>query len=165
MWDVQDLFRRHNRDVTRFLQRRVSSPDVAADLAQDLFVRLLTVTPTVPVTNGRAYLLRAAGNLAINHRKRERLIDFIHDPEALENIACDRPSPESWLLSRQELAIVAATLAEFPPLHHEVFMLSRIEGLSFRAISEKLGIPHQSAFDILVRLIARIKIRLDQTSH
>lgn len=165
MWDVQDLFRRHNRDITRFLQRRVSSPEVAADLAQELFLRLLTTIPAAPVSNSKGYLFRAAGNLAINHNKRERLVDFVDDPACLAAIADDAPNAERRLLSRQELAIIARTLTEFPPLHREVFMLSRVEGLSFGAISKRLGIPRQTAFDHLVRIITRLQIRLGEFSR
>ena len=162
MWDVQDLFRRHNRDITRFLQRRVSSPEVAADLAQELFLRLLTTAPAAPVHNTRGYLFQAAGNLAVNHNKRQRLISFVSDPAYLETIPDDAPSAERWLLSRQELAIVANTLTEFPPVPREVFMLSRVEGLSFGAIGKRLEIPRQTAFDHLVRVISRLQTRLSE---
>jgi RNA polymerase sigma factor (sigma-70 family) len=165
MWDVQDLFRRHNRDITRFLQRRVSSPEVAADLAQDLFLRLLTTVPAGPVNNSRGYLFQAAGNLAINHNKRQRLVDFVDDPACLDAIPDDAPNAERWLLSRQELAIIARTLTEFPLLHREVFMLSRVEGLSFGAISKRLGIPRQTAFDHLVRIVTRLQVRLGEFSR
>jgi len=86
MWDLHDLFRRHGRDLTRFLQRRVSSPETAADLTQELFLRLLTATPAASVHDRRGYLFRAAGNLAINHRKRERLVEFVADPDLLDRI-------------------------------------------------------------------------------
>lgn len=165
MWDLQDLFRRHGRDLTRFLQRRVSSPETAADLTQELFLRLLTATPTVTVHDRRRYLFRAAGNLAINHRKRERLVEFVADPELLDRIADDAPNAERSLLSRQELAIVAATLTEFPPLHREIFMLSRVDGLSFAEIGRQLGVPRQRAFDHLVRVVTRLQARLGEFSR
>ena len=147
MWDVQELFRKHRADIVRFLQRRVSSPEVAADLTQDLFLKLLTLTHSVPVTNGRAYLLSAAGNLAINYRKREKLVEFVYDPDLVDRTACEQPDAERWLLSRDELRVVARTIAEFPAIQREAFILSRVDGLSFAAIGKRLGIPRQRVFD------------------
>lgn len=164
MWDLQDLFRRHHRDLVRFLRRRVSSPEAAADLTQELFLRLLTATPAAPVLDSRGYLFRAAGNLAINHNRRERLVKF-DDPACLDAIADEAPCAERLLLSRQELAIVASTLTEFPPLHREIFMLSRVDGLSFAQIGVKLGVPRQRAFDHLVRIVTRLQIRLGEFSR
>ena len=164
MWDLQDLFRRYNRDLVRFLCRRVSSQDVAADLTQELFLRLLTATPASPINDSKAYLFRAAGNLAINHNRRERLIAF-DDPACLETIADESPCAERQLLSRQEMTIVARTLTEFPPLHREIFMLSRVDGLSFAQISARLGVPRQRAFDHLVRIVTRLQIRFGEFSR
>ena len=139
-WDLNELFRRHSRDVNRYLQRRVSSKDIAADLTQDLFLRLLTSHPPELVADRKGYLLKAASNLAINHNKRERLISF-SDPSDLTNVADDTPNPERRLLSRQELNIVASVLAEIPPVEREIFILSRLEGWTFDAIGKRLGMP------------------------
>ncbi|MDO9413616.1 MAG: sigma-70 family RNA polymerase sigma factor [Pseudolabrys sp.] len=165
MWDLQDLFRRHSRELNRFLQRRVSSPEVAADLTQELFLRLLTATPAAPVLDRRSYLFRAAGNLAINHRKRERLVEFVADPDLLDRIADETPNAERALLSRQQLLIVAAALTEFPPVHREIFMLSRVDGLSHADIGRQLGLPRQRVFDYLVRIVVRLQARLQETAQ
>jgi len=124
----------------------------------------LTAAPASPINDSRAYLFRAAGNLAINHNRRERLLAF-DDPACLETIADESPCAERQLLSRQELAIVARTLTEFPPLHREIFMLSRVDGLSFGQISTRLGVPRQRAFDHLVRIVTRLQVRLGEFSH
>lgn len=160
MWDVQDLFRRHNRDVFRYLQRRVSSRETAADLTQDLFLRLLTTQPAAAVNDRKGYLLRAAGNLAINHNKRERLLAF-GDPAALETIADDAPGPESVLLSRQELEIVASVLAETPPVQREIFILSRLEGWTLDAIGKRMGMPLKTVYGQMARVLVKLQLRFD----
>lgn len=81
MWDVQELFRRYSRDLNRFLHHRVSSRESAADLTQDLFFKLLPTDNSAVVVDRKSYLFRAARNLALNHIKRERLIEFC-DPSA-----------------------------------------------------------------------------------
>lgn len=164
MWDVQDLFRRHHKELSRFLRGRVSSPEAAADLAQDVFLRMLTASPG-KIENQQAYLFRAARNLAFNHNRRERLVTYVNDPDVLHSIRDDAPNAEQALLSRQELAVVANTLAEFPPLHREIFILSRLEGMTYQAIGRRLGIPMQTAFSHVVRMLTRVQLRLAEAGH
>lgn len=164
MWDLQELFKRHHKELSRFLRGRVSSPEAAADLTQDVFLRMLTVAPD-KVQNQQAYLFRAARNLALNYNMRERLVAFDSDPAVLDAIRDEAPNAEQVLLSRQELMVVAAALAEFPPLHREVFILSRLEGMTFQAIGRKLGIPMQTAFSHVVRILTRIQLRLAAAGH
>ncbi|ARP98484.1 hypothetical protein CAK95_04810 [Pseudorhodoplanes sinuspersici] len=129
MWDVQELFRLHRKDVTRFLQRRVSSPDTAADLVQDLFLKLLSSNLSATVADRKSYLFRAATNLAINHNKREQLIRY-EDPSLLDLVVDETPDAERVLLSRQELRIVAEVLAGVSPIQRQIFLLARVEGVA-----------------------------------
>jgi RNA polymerase sigma-70 factor (ECF subfamily) len=162
MWDIQDLFRRHGRELTRYLRRRVSSPEVAADLTQEAFLALWTAGSTQPIANGHAYLFRAATNLAINHNRRERILSFVDDAEtALAIVADNAPSAERVLLSRQELMIVYATLNEFPATHRAIFVLSRIENRTYDEIGRILEIPAKTAFSHMVRMLVRMQLRLE----
>lgn len=158
MWDVQELFRLHSRDVTRYLRRRVSSPDTAADLVQDLFLKLLTADISSSITDRRSYLFRAANNLAINHNKREGLVRF-EDPSSLDAIVDDSPSAERQLLSKQELMIVAEVLAGLSPVQRKIFFLTKIDGLTFPAIGQKLGLAPTTVHSHMVRILMRIQLR------
>lgn len=160
MWDVQDLFLRYSRDLTRFLRRRVSSPEVAADLTQELFLKLMTARPSTVIHDRRGYLFRAASNLAINHNRREKLLQF-DDGFLLESIEDETADPERILLSRQELALVAQVLAEISPVQREIFLLSRLDGLTYAAIGQRLGMPMQTVYSHMVRILLRLQMRFD----
>jgi RNA polymerase sigma-70 factor (ECF subfamily) len=160
MWDVQELFRLYRTDVDRFLRRRVSSPDVAADLVQDLFLKLLSACPSAAIENRKGYLLQAAKNLAINHNKRERLIAY-EDPTHLEFVVDEAPDAERVLLSRQELRIVAEVLAGVPPIQREIFILARVDGNTFPSIGKKLGMSEKTVYSHMVRVLLRIQLRFE----
>lgn len=93
-WDIQALFRRHAKDITRSLCRRGLSEETAADIMQDTFVRVLTAVPSdgAAVQNPKAYLYRVSRNLSINHHRRERLVEMLNlDDEAFGEIADPAP--------------------------------------------------------------------------
>ena len=162
-WDFHSLFKAHAKDIARYLQRRGASIDLAADITQDAFTRLIAAPPTTAVDNPSAYLFRTARNLAINHDRRERILSFAEDQEAaLLAVPDNAPSPEIVVISRQEFNILQAVFAELTPIQRQILILSRIEGRTFADIGRTLGIPPNTAFGHMTRILVRLKLRLDQ---
>jgi RNA polymerase sigma factor (sigma-70 family) len=161
MWDVQDLFQRYRSELTRYLRRRGASPETAADLTQETFLRLLTATPTQPIDNIQAYLFRTATNLSIDFARRQRLLQFVADGEdILGEIVDDAPSPERIVLSRQELAILQAALNRIPQTPRRVF-LARVDGKTFEEIGRQIGLPTATAFSQMVKVMMHLRAALE----
>ena len=85
MTDFDALFRLCAKDLMAFLRRRVASAEVASDLAQEAFYRLMRSDAKTAPDDARAYLFRTAANLAIDHRRlfqlaRELLKKALHHP-------------------------------------------------------------------------------------
>jgi RNA polymerase sigma factor (sigma-70 family) len=162
VWDIEDLFVRHGKDLTRVLRRGGACPETAADLTQETFLRLLTAVPQGPIENVRAYMLSIARNLSIDLARRQRLLPRVKDSAAaLEGLVDEQPSPERALLSRQELAIVQAALGRISQGSREVF-LARVEGKTFDEIGRLLGIPTKTAFSRMVSVLMHLKAALDR---
>ncbi len=161
-FDVQDLFRRHNQELKRFLRRRGASADTAADLMQETFLKLLTATPAAPVDNAQSYLFRIANNLSIDLARRRRLMPLVdNSDEVLNRLVDDAPSPERAVLSRQELALLQAALNQIPERPREVF-LARLEGKTFAEIGRTMGVSPQTAFSHMLRVMMHLKAALDR---
>lgn len=95
-WDIQTLFHSHAARVTRSLTRRGVVMDVAGDLTQDVFLRLLDTDRRLPdpQQGGRdplPLLLRIARNLMIDQWRREKVLprdlDLIANPQPLTELA------------------------------------------------------------------------------
>lgn len=161
-FDVQDLFRRHNQELKRFLRRRGASADTAADLMQETFLKLLTATPAAPVDNAQSYLFRIANNLSIDLARRQRLMPLVdNSDEVLNRLVDDAPSPERAVLSRQELALLQAALNRIPERPREVF-LARLEGKTFAEIGRTMSVSPQTAFSHMLRVMMHLKAALDR---
>lgn len=161
-WDFHSLFKAHAKDITRYLQRRGTSADLAADFTQDAFTRMMATPPGAQIDNASAYLFRIARNAAINHNRRQQIIPFVEDPEAaLLELADEQPSPERIAICRQELRLLNAFFSELTPIQQQIFLLSRIEGRTFADIGKTLQIPQQTAYAHMTRILVRLKLRLD----
>ncbi|RFA27817.1 RNA polymerase subunit sigma [Alkalilimnicola ehrlichii] len=136
---VATLYRDHHTWLHRLLQRRLPCAETAADLVQDVFVRLLGRPALPAMDEPRAYLARIANGLAIDHRRRQAV-----ERAWLETLAAlpeaQAPSAEDSVLIIDALARVDALLDGLKPRVREVFLLSRLEGLSHPAIARQLQV-------------------------
>ncbi|WIW90220.1 RNA polymerase sigma factor (plasmid) [Sphingobium sp. V4] len=155
-------YRRWRIELERFLMHRGSSPDLAAEITQEAFTRLMQVDPPSLVREPRAWLFRTASNLVVDHHRAVMRAPLDHIDESVrDNIADPAPSQESSALSREALAVVGQAIADLPPKGREVFILSRFEGLGYSEIAERLGISRNTVVVHMVRSLAHCKKRLN----
>src|SRR5450432_662785 len=72
---VERLFREHNEALIRFLRGRVGSHNEALEVAQEAYVRLLSLDQPGAVSYLRAFLFKTAANIAIDRRRRNQIFD------------------------------------------------------------------------------------------
>jgi DNA-directed RNA polymerase specialized sigma24 family protein len=63
----------HYEELRSFTAARVSCPNMAADIVQDLWLRAAAAAPVEPIRNVRAYLYGVARNLIADRLRQERL--------------------------------------------------------------------------------------------
>ncbi|GAC1504233.1 MAG: hypothetical protein NVS1B14_10000 [Vulcanimicrobiaceae bacterium] len=74
---IEGLVREHQTKLSRYLRRMVGDPDVALDLAQDVFFaayRTLQTDPERPLSAG--WLYKTATNSAISFLRRKKIVRF-----------------------------------------------------------------------------------------
>lgn len=140
---IDSLYLDHNHWLRNLLCRRLGCPHTAADLTQDVFVRLLG-KPALPfMREPRAYLARVAHGLLVDHRRRRALEQaWMETLAAMPEDAA--PSPEEQTMIVDALARIDALLQGLKPRVREVFLLSRLEGLAYPRIAEHLGVSLSS---------------------
>jgi RNA polymerase sigma factor (sigma-70 family) len=135
------VIRSHHTSVLRYLRRRGATAEDALDMAQDAYLRLLKYEGATDIQSPPAMLFRIAGNVAADHvraaalRHRGRCVDI----DVVE-LASEQPSAERELSGEQSLAALRRAIAELPPKCREVFLLSRVNGLTYAAIAVRCGI-------------------------
>lgn len=102
-------------ELLSFLGRRLGSRTLAADIAQDLYVKLLRTEEDPTVRDGRAYLFTMAANLALDHlRTEKRRGEILAEADGLVWRQAEDLTPERHVLAKAELAHVEAAIQALP---------------------------------------------------
>ena len=156
------MLERYHRELLNFLTRQVSDRDTAADLAQESFVRVLSVQSTgQAVLDMRALLYRTARNLVIDRHRRNEVrrhddLDAIPDDE--HPAAPHHLQPEEVLASQQVIRAYVATIEALPARCREAFVLHVFEEFSHARIAQHMGISVSMVEKHVVRGMVACKL-------
>ncbi len=139
---VKRLFAEHRGTLQAFLYRRVRNHPDAAELAQEVFARMLRVPDMTTVRNPEAYLFAVASNLAKEHAQRAphgSAVVNIDDPLVQEQLA-ELPTFGGELDRERRVRRLREVLDELSPKCRAAVVLQYWHGLSYEEIAQRLGI-------------------------
>lgn len=157
---ISRLFSEHNESLIQFLATRLHSVQEAKEVAQEAYVRLLSLEDSGAVSFLRAFLFKTAANLAVDRirsRNRQR--------QAVDAGLCDEareaPTPDREAASAQEVAIVRRLIGELPPKCRRAFLLHRVHGAEFSQIAEEMGLSERMVRHYVLRAVLYCRAGLD----
>ena len=160
----ETLYRRHQAPLYRFSLLRCGSPDTAADIVQEIFMRLLSDTLKFDPIRGvlQAFLFGVARNLLL--KREDAQIRFVSrgkpdgdDGEDLENSIIDpAPQPSQRLLDQEQAETVRHALRHLAPHYRDVVILYEMHDLSYVEIAHICNIDIGTVRSRLSRARARL---------
>lgn len=140
--ELRVLFSQYAQQLERYLNYKISDPQLAADIVQESFLRLAErlAQPGDEIKDQKAWLFRTANNLlldSLRHQKRWQKAPLDEVDDLLADIAA---SPDSTAITRQQLAQVGEVLASLPGRTRSIFHLHRLENMTQADIARELGI-------------------------
>ena len=136
------LFELHSVPLMRFVARMVNSHHVAADVVQDVFLRLWSGRAHLEIRGDLGgYLRRAARNRALDWLRREDLRREWERTAAYQipTVSVDAPGAEQDRLAQLDM-VLAQRLAAMPERRRTVCKLRWRDGLGPSAIADRLGV-------------------------
>ena len=159
---VERLFAEHGGALQAFFYRRVRRQPDAAELAQEVYVRMLGVRDVASVRNPEAYLYAVASNLAREHAQseaRERRVLDIDDPQVQEQLA-ELPAFAGQLDREQRVRRLREVLDQLSPKCRAAVVLQYWHGLSYEEIGERIGVSTNMVKKYLSQALAHCRRRM-----
>jgi len=157
---IERLFREHNEALIRFLRARVGSHNEALEVAQEAYVRLLSLDQPGAVSYLRAFLFKTAANIAIDRRRRHRNYDKVTERQLFVELAENR-TPERQVAAEQTLRLLGNLIEAMPPKCRESFVMNQIHGLDAAPIAARLGITESMVRKYVVRALLHCRECMD----
>ena len=161
---VERLFREHNEALIRFLRGSVGSHNEALEVAQEAYVRLLSLDQPGAVSYLRAFLFKTAANIAIDRRRRNQSFDKAAGRQLFSELTENR-TPERQLSGEQTLRHLGALIESMPPKCRESFVMNQIHGLDAATIAHRLGITDSMVRKYVVRALLHCRAHMDLERH
>ncbi|ERJ59370.1 RNA polymerase sigma factor [Sphingobacterium paucimobilis] len=153
----QMLFEKYWSHVFSTVKKLVKSPELAEDIAQEIFVKVWHRREELStISNIEAYLYTVSKNTTLDALRKKVLIT--ENIDQLIHYFKDQALTPQQRLEYQELQQnIQQAIDTLPEKVKEVFVLSRFEGLSHEEISEKLNISITSSKTYIVRALKLIR--------
>lgn len=154
---LDGLFRREAPRLTRFFRKRTGDGEGALDLVQEVFLRMLGAAPSQALRNPEAYLQRIARNLLFDRAKRvDTRMAVLHLPFDDATDVAVPADQETMIEARDRLDLYARAVDELATKTRNVYLLHRVEGLTYRQISARIGIGMSTVEYHIARALVHI---------
>ncbi|MBM7706821.1 RNA polymerase sigma-70 factor (ECF subfamily) [Chryseomicrobium aureum] len=136
--DLLDLYESYSDDVYRYLLFLLRNKEVAEDLTHDTFLKVHSSLHQFNQQSSlRTWLLKIAGNTAIDYIRRTKRVHFLAFGKRSEPITIK--TPELNAIQKADVRLLYKALGELKKDYQEVLILRKIQELSIRETSEILG--------------------------
>ncbi|GAA0341302.1 hypothetical protein GCM10009092_02290 [Bowmanella denitrificans] len=138
---LERLYQCHAPALLRYACSKGASQHDAEELVQELFIRLSHYENAQQLHNEMAFLRTVVVNLLRDrHRRNQHAPQWVEYDESNHEHHSQAPEPEAQLSQQQAVAQAEADLAQLPALTRRIFLLNRIQSLSYEDIATQLNI-------------------------
>ncbi|HVD60409.1 MAG TPA: sigma-70 family RNA polymerase sigma factor [Gemmatimonadaceae bacterium] len=170
----RELLLRYERPVFSLIFRMVRDREMAEDLAQETFVKVLNnIDRYSPDFKFSSWLFKIANNLTIDHLRRRRVdtISIEGAPDAVTaesakatsiSIVAGDESPLAELESRELGQSIERAIAKLRPEYRACILLRHVEDRSYEEIAEIVKLPLGTVKTYIHRARHELRAALDE---
>ncbi|MDO9276210.1 MAG: sigma-70 family RNA polymerase sigma factor [Lutibacter sp.] len=148
---LEILIIRHKQRIFSFILSKVSDREVAEDIFQDTFIKVINTLKRGAYNEEGKFLpwvMRISHNLIIDHfRRNKRLPKFNNtdDFNIFDVLSDEMLSVENQIIKEQILEDVKKLVEELPDDQKEVLVMRMYKDMSFKEIAENTGVSINTA--------------------
>lgn len=148
-------------DLLRFLRSRLGHGDLAQDLAQEVYLRLLRMDDVRLIRNPRSFVIHLAAHAAHEWRMlaRNRLQ---HSEEELQQLIVENGDPAEMLERTDRMDRLSRALGTLSPKRQAVVLMHRRDGMTYEEIAARLQLSVGMVKKHLARGLAECHKQMEQ---
>jgi RNA polymerase sigma-70 factor (ECF subfamily) len=153
------LFDTYFTQVRNFVYYKTSDSGVAEDITQEAFVKVWENRSKVNPETAKSYLYTIAGNLSINHLKKQNVIyRFLNT----KFNTTEKETPLYILEEKEFDERLQHALSALPEKQRVVFLMNRIDDLKYTEIADRLGLSIKAVEKRMSNALKTLKETISQ---
>lgn len=153
--NFSDLYLTYYSKLVRFAKEFVQHEEDAENITQDVFTDLWEKRDFIThIENMNAYLFRLVRNRCLDYLRHK-----VFEQRYMESLqlSCEEDAVED----HDTEILIRAAINSLPKRCRDIFLLSRVEGLKYREISEHLGISVNTVECQMGIALKKLRMKLD----
>ena len=137
--EYKKVFEEYYNPLCNFATKFVAGNDVAEDIVQEVFVQMWQKREKITLTsNIKSYLFQSTRNKAIEIIRRNKLqSDYINEEKHKQKSSYEIDiEADNYMLKEQ----LYKSIRQLPPKCQQIFVLSKMNGLTYGEIAEELNL-------------------------
>jgi len=135
--DFKEFFDTYYDSIRNYIYFKTSDTQLSEDLVQEVFLKLWSMRNTIIPDSVKSLLYTIADNLCKNYFKHKKVeYNFVNNFVSDEK----NESPQFLMEVKEFDKYLQKTIADIPEKSRMVFLMNRIDGLTYNEIAERLGL-------------------------
>ncbi len=157
---VEGIYEALHADLRRFVLARISDPNAADDILQDIYLRIHTHIDAVrDCARLQAWVYQIVRNAIVDHYRSRRPVAELPESLAGPEEACEND------FECELMASLASMINDLPEKYRQALILTLYEGLTRQEVAERLGISVSGAKSRVQRAREKVKESLLDCCH
>ena len=150
----EGLFRKLSKSIRDFLYYQSGDLARSEDLVQDIFFTLWEKCKDVPLSKAKSYLFTLARNRFLNEAEKQKVRLKYRDQSRSGK---DVKDPDYMLRMKEHEERLNAALNQLSEGQREVFLLNRINKMTYAEIAESLGVSQKAIEKRMSKALQKLK--------
>lgn len=156
----RSIFDQYYESIRHFAYYKTADVDLSDDIVQETFLKIWNMRGKINDDTVKTLLYTIAGNIIKNHYKHLKVI-YNFQVSAKTELSTNTNSADESIRMDQLNKQLQDVLAAIPDGPREVFLMSRIDGLTYEEIAKRLGLSVKAIEKRMSEALAIIRKKFD----
>ncbi len=152
--EFRKCFEQYAEQVRNFIYYKCGNVQLAEDIMQEAFLRLWKGREKVDPEKAKSYVFTVANNLFLDNARHQQVVLKY---QAMPTRDTDKESPQHVLEQKEFKAALDKAINDLPETQREVFLLNRIEKLTYQEIADRLGVSVKAVEKRMGKALKRMR--------
>jgi len=150
----QEVFHTHAQKLRNFIYAKSGNLQLAEDLAQEAFLRLWKKCAQVTFEKATSFLFTVAHNLFLDNVRHQKVVLDFRKKQPQSRAG---ESPEFLFEMKEFKSKLEKTINNMPEGSRVVFLMNRIEKMTYQEIADRLGISKKAVEKRMHRALLELR--------